>query len=320
MLLSIIIPVYNAERYLSRCLDSIINQTYKELEIILIDDGSTDDSSKICDKYKNKDDRVKVIHSENRGASVARNCGLKLASGDYIGFVDADDYVEKNMYEYLINNLIKTDADISICNYSKNEETNFEDCIEVLSDKNRMLYEFIAGKIEGYLWNKLISKNLFKDIMFPKDINICEDKYILWKIIKKCNRICKGNKILYHYIQNENSICNKKFSVKRLDILNINMQILNDAKKLLPNKINYIETKIAEENIRIAFEIVNANYKDSKVERNIEETMSEISINSILNLENNKSWIIYGILLKVNFNIFKRFHKIFNYGKKEKNE
>ena len=113
-LISIIVPIYNVEKYLKKCIDSIINQTYKNLEIILVDDGSPDNCGKICDEYAKKDNRIKVIHKENGGVSSARNVGVENATGEYIGFVDSDDYIEKDMYEVLINNLKKENADISI--------------------------------------------------------------------------------------------------------------------------------------------------------------------------------------------------------------
>lgn len=114
--ISIVVPIYNVEKYLDQCVKSIINQTYKNLEIILVNDGSIDNSGKICDKYKRQDNRVIVIHKENGGSSDARNVGIQIATGKYIGFVDSDDYIEKDMYEFLYNNMINENADISCCN------------------------------------------------------------------------------------------------------------------------------------------------------------------------------------------------------------
>ena len=114
--ISIIVPIYNTKKYIDRVVNCLINQTYHNLEIILVDDGSTDGSSMLCDKYKKKDNRIKVIHQKNSGVSVARNVGLKHATGEYIGFVDSDDYISLNMYETLYNNLINTNSDISVCN------------------------------------------------------------------------------------------------------------------------------------------------------------------------------------------------------------
>ena len=122
-LISIIVPVYKAEKYLRRCVDSILAQTYQNIEVLLIDDGSPDNSGEICDEYAEKDSRVRVFHKPNGGVSSARNLGLKEAKGDYIGFVDADDYIDKTMYEVLLCNLIKENSDISICSYNQ-EDSN----------------------------------------------------------------------------------------------------------------------------------------------------------------------------------------------------
>ena len=119
ILVSIIVPVYNVEKYLERCLDSLINQTLKDIEIILVDDGSTDDSGNICDKYAKKDKRIKVIHKENGGLSDARNIGLSIANGRYLQFVDSDDFIHKQMIEILYNTIINNNADISICDFDK---------------------------------------------------------------------------------------------------------------------------------------------------------------------------------------------------------
>ena len=116
-LISVIIPVYNVDKYLERCIDSVIVQTYSNLEIILVDDGSNDDSGIICDRYAKFDDRIKVIHKKNGGVSSARNEGIKYCNGKYIGFVDSDDYIDSTMYEYLYNLLISNDADISCCDF-----------------------------------------------------------------------------------------------------------------------------------------------------------------------------------------------------------
>ena len=154
-LISIIIPVYNVEQYLSRCIDSVINQTYKNLEIILIDDGSTDDSGEICDEYALKDNRIKVMHKQNGGVSSARNEGLDISKGNYIGFIDSDDFIEKDMYEFLYDLLTKNNCDISCCNkfifkdnkfiasksFPKGNVLSFN---EVLND----------SKHDFYIWNK----------------------------------------------------------------------------------------------------------------------------------------------------------------------
>ena len=117
--ISVIVPVYNCEKYIGKCIESILNQTFKDLELILIDDGSADESGKICDEYKIQDKRVKVIHEKNSGVSIARNVGINVAKGKYIGFVDSDDYLAPDMYESLYENLMKSHADVAICGIMK---------------------------------------------------------------------------------------------------------------------------------------------------------------------------------------------------------
>ena len=155
-LISVIIPVYNVEKYLRRCIDSVINQTYKNLEIIIVDDGSTDNSSNICDEYTNKDSRVKVVHKENGGLSSARNVGIELAKGDLIAFVDSDDYIELEMYEKLKENMDKYDSDIAICQYYNSFKYSIKRQIGVEEEK---IYEgkdmfFHMDEIKAIAWNK----------------------------------------------------------------------------------------------------------------------------------------------------------------------
>ena len=171
-LISIIIPVYKVEKYLEKCIESVLKQTYTNLQIILVDDGSPDNCGKICDEYDKKDSRIEVIHKANGGLSDARNVGISKAKGRYIGFVDSDDYIKEDMYEILLNLIKKYDADVSICNLYdvidgneciRNKENGIREYSrldilkEVLLDKN----------IQSYAWNKLYEKELFDEIKYP---------------------------------------------------------------------------------------------------------------------------------------------------------
>ena len=167
-LISVIVPIYNTEKYLKKCLDSIINQTYKNLQIILIDDGSGDNSGEICDEYATKDSRIQVIHKQNAGVTAARNDGLDMATGDYIGFVDSDDWIEPNMYEEMMANLIKTGADFVHTGFIKElhglskKDCRFFECV-IENPKNNIdiwkAYMYIKREegfvINSFLWNKL---------------------------------------------------------------------------------------------------------------------------------------------------------------------
>ena len=209
-LLSVIVPVYNVEKYLSDCLNAIINQSYKNLEIILIDDGSTDTSGRICDRYQKKDSRIRVIHKKNEGCSIARNIGIKNARGDLIAFVDADDIIDCQMYEILINNLDMTYSDVSACTYVKEYEINRIQPVEkqkviptpLVLEKNDIFLSItrIEKSLEGYIWNKVWKRNLIDGCFFREDIVMCEDSIFTWEILKKAKRACYCDLPMYHYL------------------------------------------------------------------------------------------------------------------------
>ena len=222
-LISVIVPVYNVDKYLPKCIDSIINQTYKNLEIILIDDGSTDSSPKICDEYMNKDSRIIVIHKDNGGLSSARNKGIEVAKGNLICFIDSDDYLELNMLEELKNNMDKYDSDIACCNFYdiKNEvsslrikkDTNIE---FVSSEKEKFInIQNEYSPLTYYAWNKLYKKEIFNNIRFPEG-RLYEYTYILCDIFDKANRISFTLKPLYNYVYRSSSLGNS-FNLKHFD-------------------------------------------------------------------------------------------------------
>lgn len=213
-LVSVIIPVYNVSRYLPQCFDSVISQTYRNLEIIVIDDGSTDDSGIICDQYAEKDDRIHVIHTDNRGLASARNLGLENVSGEYISFIDSDDWIEPQTIETFIGAALKTEADIVIA----------RTCSEYVGgtvhrpmEKNDshsyfgqdILSAFAEGKFGNAVWNKIYRVECFRDIRFPDGHNY-EDIAIVWKIMK--NLAESGGMVtalsdkLIHYRVRKNSI------------------------------------------------------------------------------------------------------------------
>ena len=222
-LISVIVPIYNVEKYLPKCIDSIINQTYKNIEIILIDDGSTDSCGLICDKYKKIDNRIVVIHSDNNGLSSARNKGLDIAKGNYISFVDSDDYLETDMFLKLKNNMERNNSEISICNVYYVKDDNREIVNKISSNKeyvfdNKEKFKCIQnefGSIIVYAWNKLYKRNIFDNIRYPEG-RIYEDSYILCDILDKANKISFTLKPLYNYVYRENSIVNS-FSINHFD-------------------------------------------------------------------------------------------------------
>ncbi len=219
-LISVIIPVYNVEQYLNRCVDSVINQTYKNLEIILVDDGSTDNSGKICDEYALKDNRIMVVHKKNGGAGSARNAGLDIAKGEYIGFVDSDDYIEPDMYEFLYDLLLQNKADVSCCNMF-----DYKDGSYIPSSNLQMDGFFNLEQMDGffnleevlclkgglYVWNKLFLRNSIGNLRFNEKLKFgVEDLYFNFEILKKIKNIIFSKKAKYYYWDNRNSLTRKK--------------------------------------------------------------------------------------------------------------
>lgn len=251
--ISIIVPIYNGEKKLRKCVDSILNQTYKNIEIILINDGSTDNTLNICNEYKNKNKSVMVINQKNSGVSIARNNGIKIATGEYIGFVDSDDYIEKNMYEIMYKNMIDDKVNIVACNLIYEtidkkivKEFNHNDYI---INRNEYPYEIYYNQaMQGYVCNKLYKKNLFntKEELFKKNITILEDDLFNFQLFKNNKKIKVKfiNDKLYHYVLNNQSASSSIFNIKKLSYLDVReeeINILNFEK--MPNehlKIDYM--------------------------------------------------------------------------------
>ena len=222
-LISVIIPVYNVEKYLEKCINSVINQTYKNLEIILVNDGSTDNCPNICDEFAKKDSRIRVIHKQNGGLSSARNAGLDIANGQYIGFVDSDDYIHTEMYQKLYEALISQNADLSICSYEEVTEKGksidgFSPIKDEILDANNALLKLNQEKFWYYVvvYTKLYNKNIFKDIRFPES-KINEDQFIVHEVFYNCKKIVTIPNKLYYYVQRNGSITKSKKTIKNFD-------------------------------------------------------------------------------------------------------
>lgn len=217
--ISVVVPVYNVEKYLSKTLDSIINQTYQNLEIILVNDGSVDGSGKICDEYAYIDSRIKVIHKENGGVSRARNEGLRVSTGDYIGFVDSDDMISPDMYENLYQDLINSNADISVCNQTRvfgdERKLDREGVDSGCMSRDEAICNMLLGKkFQGGPCNKLFKASLIKDIEFDTDIFVGEDLLFVTKAMLESERVYFNSESFYDYIIREGSACKSYFSEK----------------------------------------------------------------------------------------------------------
>ena len=210
-LISIIVPAYKVEKYIRRCLDSLVNQTYQNLQIILIDDGSPDQSGQICDEYASKDPRITVIHQKNGGLSDARNKGLDLASGDYIGFVDSDDWVHTEMYQQLMEAVLEHHVDIAICGHyyatrSEVYQPYKRSGLEIYDTRQALLELIKDETFRNFMWNKIYKKDLFEGVRFPKG-QVMEDMAVAYRLFLKAERIALLDRPLYYYaVDNPGSI------------------------------------------------------------------------------------------------------------------
>ena len=284
-LISIVVPVYNVENFLKKCIDSILSQTYKNWELVLVDDGSTDDSGLICDEYKKIDKRIYVIHKLNGGLSDARNCGIKNSHGKYITFVDSDDYVDDDFIEYLYGLLKKYNTDIAISSYTivnKNGKLldigkNYE---ERKSDKVNCLKDMLLEK--GYTissCSKLYKKDFFSDIAFPIG-KLNEDNGTTYKLIEKSHYIAIGNVGKYYYVERTGSIMNSGFNLKKLDMIELTDEMCDEIEKKHPELANYCTRRRMYSRFNILRQVMFS--KDNK----------EVELDMIQYLKKNKNLIL----------------------------
>ena len=241
-LISIIVPVYNVEQYLIKCVDSIINQTYTNIEIILVDDGSTDNSGNLCELLAKKDSRIVVYHKENGGLSSARNFGIDKANGEFIGFIDSDDYIDNDMYETLHNLIKKDKSDVSMCGlyniYSNVRDSQVTKIENIAVNKEDAIKIVLDGKLATIsAVNKLYKKDIFYNLRY--DIGkFYEDAFLIVKLLDKCHRNSITNEKKYHYYHRGNSITTQKFTSKQLDVIDAWSMNFYIIKNKYPSIIN----------------------------------------------------------------------------------
>lgn len=313
--ISVIVPIYNVEKYLNRCIKSIVNQTYHDLEIILVNDGSTDHCGEICDAWKEKDERIKVVHKSNGGLSDARNMGMEVSTGNYIGFVDSDDWIDVSMYEQLMKIMIQNKCDIVSCGFRrvekeelKNEskevqfvQYNSESALEAMITENGM-YQVV--------WNKLYKRSMVEDILFEKG-KYNEDEFWSYQVIGRAKKVIAIKNIYYNYFQRENSIINETYSLKRLDGLEGKENRQEYIDKYYPRLsgiarlnlfysymyayqcslrlLNKEDLYIAEEKIEYGLKTLGlkyADYHEESFKRRIGIIMCKISMRNVCRLRN----------------------------------
>ena len=317
-LISVIVPVYNVEKYLKGCLNSIVEQTYKNLEIILVDDGSTDESGNICDMYAAKDKRIKVIHSQNGGVSSARNKGIDAAKGDYIGFVDSDDYITDDMYEYMLGLALKYNVGIVQCGRTYTSRV-YEDRKLLKQEKEKLrlvekenaLHELLCSKsVRSSLCYKLYKKELFENVRMDTTLVNGEDGIANYHLINQTDKILLSNKICYFYYNREGS-CTKGL---------VNEKIYNNIGQIKAYaKVEKNKRLKKSWDFNIALKSMNYLYRaisQNEFEHFEELRANVVSAKSILlnpfkyRVKNAKLFHFYFILIWLSPNLYKRIIRL----------
>ena len=239
-LISVIVPVYNVEKYIKKTLESLLNQTYENIEIVLVDDGSTDSSSQICDEYAKKDNRIKVIHKENGGLSSARNKGIEIASGDYVFYLDSDDTIDEKCLEILEEALERTESDVAICKIDRVDVNGQKVRDDFPINEEDILFRYetvekiVKGELPNFAWGKLYRKEVLHGIRFPVGRNY-EDRYVAAEIMSNSKQTVLCPKAIMYYRDNPKSIMNK------YNIKNVYDSLYADKHVIRFCKINYPE-------------------------------------------------------------------------------
>lgn len=245
-LISIIVPVYNSEVYLKKCLDSLINQTYKNIEIVIVDDGSSDNSNNICNQYAKKNTKISITRTENHGVSHARNIGIDKCKGKYIVFVDSDDYISNDMIEKLHNVVVKEKADIAMCDivkvdekYNQIFETKNKDK-KILSNSEYMYNIFDFDYSYGYPINKIYIKELFKKVKFNENVHFMEDFTFVCDIINNSKKIVYIPDKMYYYLQRKDSAIHSNFNEKWLSRIDTQKYIIDNYLGMFSEKCKHL--------------------------------------------------------------------------------
>lgn len=274
-LVSIIVPVYNVEKYLDKCVQSLVRQTYSNLEIILIDDGATDNSGMVCDKWASKDERVKVIHTENRGLSAARNTGIDNSVGHFLCFVDSDDWIEPDMVSSLVENMSLCKADISSCGLKKDYDEQKIVFNKQLEDKvieqKQMFHEILCNEnVYGYVCNKLFLKEIVNNLRFDETLFSQEDMDFTMKYLEKCKKCVYTESEYYHYRQRRESMTGELgYSSRKLSIIEVYERAMYYYRKYCPEDLFIVERNYLKLNINILGRMKISKYKNQDLKKSL---------------------------------------------------
>jgi len=309
-LISIIIPVYNVKQYLKKCVDSVIAQTYKNIEIIIVDDGSTDGSSSLCNEIKNDDNRIKVYHKQNGGLSSARNFGIDKAKGEYIGFVDSDDYIDNDMYEVLLDLAEKNNAEMSMCALydvygDKIRRINNNITSETVGREEAIRMVLEAEVVSVTAVNKLYKKELFRDARYPEG-RTAEDAFLIIDLLDNCNRVAITTAQKYYYFHRNDSITTRKFNgnVDAIDAYKRNYEIIEQK---YPELLDVAKMRLCWANFYVLDHLLlddREEYKDIK-----KQVISYLNNNYTFVMRNKQfhtSRKIAATMLRINWRLYKQ--------------
>lgn len=270
-LITVVIPIYKVETFLAKCLDSVLNQTYKNLEIILVEDGSPDNCGKICDDYANKDKRIKVIHKENGGLSDARNKGINKATGKYITFIDSDDYIDDDYVECLYKTIKEDNTKMSICSHRVvydtgriiEKETKERTVLDSKKVLERILYD---DGIDLSAWAKLYDIRLFNNVRYPKG-RIYEDSATTYKLIDLCDKISINSLGKYNYIIRSDSISNNTFNPKKMDLITSTKEMTDYISDKYPDLQSACDRRLMYAHLSTLSQLANSKQKFPKEQK-----------------------------------------------------
>lgn len=317
-IVSVVIPVYNVEKYIENSTECLMQQTYSNLEIILVDDGSKDNSGKICDNIAKNDSRIKVIHKQNGGVSSARNEGLKLVTGKYLYFMDSDDWIEKDFIEKMVMKIEQYKLDICICNFSENyanhnkifSKNNNEVEFNSIEGIKEILKQDGSNLFLGHLWNKLFLTEKVKDLLFNENSSIYEDLEYVYKAFKISNKIMYIPYVGYHYVQRNMSAMYSEFSSKTFSSIAVAKYIFEDVLKFKDEELNnmaisfFIRTNLKQASM-CSYSNGNIKYLN-EIQENIKEVNHLINDKQYYTIKD-KIFIKLIILNTKLFNVFYTF-------------
>lgn len=274
--ISIIVPIYNVEPYIGKCVESLVIQTYPNIEILLIDDGSTDNSGKVCDSLQEKyPEKVKVIHSDNRGLSAARNIGINNSTGSMIGFVDGDDWVEKEMFETLHKLITENNADLSVCgvkyDFDNDESSLYKTDKSELCNQKEIYYNLINNnQFLGYACNKLFKRELIQNLRFDEDLFSSEDIDFCSKYARGCSKAAYNDSELYHYRQRLGSMTGDfSYSFRKLSVIKAFEGLIPIYEHYCPALTFQIKRFLLKQNLNVLGRIEISKYRDPNVKKMI---------------------------------------------------